>query len=326
MRLDKRYLILGLIVLCALAPMTLDPRGHILRVLAMAMLFAATAQAWNIVGGLANQISLGHAAFFGIGAYTSTLLYLHFGVSPWLGMVAGAALAALAAALLCIPTMALKGHYFALATLAAAEILRVLANSWTSVTGGPVGLTVPFAGNDPLNLQFRSTLHYYWVILGVLVLVSFVFHRMSTGALGYRLRAIRENEAAAEVSGVDTFRIKLTAAMVSAGMTALCGTVFAQFTFFFDPDSVFHLAGISIRMAMIAIIGGLGTVAGPILGAAFLIPLEEFATATFSSAASGAAQLVFGLILIGAILIQPKGIVALWPLVRRGWQHIVGRR
>lgn len=323
-RLRPYLPVLCLIAVAAAVPLVLDPRGHLLRVLAMALLFAAAAQAWNIVGGLANQISLGHAAFFGIGAYTSTLLYLHLGLSPWIGMAAGAGAAALAAAALCIPTMSLKGHYFALATLAFAEVMRVIANSWSDLTGGPVGLTVPLAEPNPLTFQFRSTASYYWIILAALVAISAAFRAMSRGPLGYRLRAIRENEAAAEVSGIDTFRVKLVAAVISAALTAVCGTLFAQFTFFFDPESVFSLPGISVRMAMIAIIGGLGSLSGPILGALFLIPLEEFATSQFSSVASGFAQLVFGAILIAAILIEPRGLTAMGAYLRTWWAKRAG--
>jgi len=301
------------LIAAALLPLVLDPRGHLLRVAAMVLLFAAMAQSWNIVGGLANQISLGHAAFFGLGAYTSTLLFLKLGVSPWIGMFAGALVAAGAAALLSIPTFRLKGHYFALATLAFAEVLRVIANSWADLTGGPAGLSIPFMGSQPMLFAFRSVASYYWIILGLLVVTCAVFYRLSTGALGYKLRAVRENEAAAEVAGIDTFKVKLTASVISAALTAMCGTVFAQFTFFFDPDSIFALSGISVRMAMIAIVGGLGTLGGPIVGALFLIPLEEVANAGLSASAAGLSQFAFGVILIAAILIQPRGLMAYWP-------------
>ncbi|MFG1317475.1 branched-chain amino acid ABC transporter permease [Xanthobacter autotrophicus] len=312
-----RVVLLLFFVAAAVLPLVVDPRGHLLRVAAMVLLFAAMAQSWNIVGGLANQISLGHAAFFGLGAYTSTLLFLKLGVSPWIGMFAGAVVAGAAAALLSIPTFRLKGHYFALATLAFAEVMRVIANSWAGLTGGPVGLSIPFMGTQPAYFAFRAVSSYYWAILGLLVFVCIVFQLLARGAIGYRLRAVRENENAAEVAGVDTFRVKLTASIISAGLTAMCGTVFAQFTFFFDPDSIFSLAGISVRMAMIAIVGGLGTLGGPIIGALFLIPLEEVANAYLSSKAAGLSQLVFGLILIAAILIQPRGIMAFWPKKRR---------
>jgi len=297
----------------ALLPLVLDPRSHLLHVGALALLFAATAQAWNIVGGLANQVSLGHAAFFGIGAYTSTLLYLRLGISPWLGLPAGAVLAGVAAALLSLPTLRLRGHYFALATLAFAEVMRVIANSWTRLSGGPLGLSIPFVGSRPELFAFRSVSAYYWIILVLLVAVCAVFQLFAGRALGYQLRAVRENEDAAEVTGVDTFRVKLTASVVSAMLTGACGTVFAQFTYYFDPDSIFSLAGISVRIAMIAVVGGLGRLGGPIIGALLLIPLDEIANATLSGKAAGLSQLVFALILIAAILIQPRGILALWP-------------
>lgn len=301
------------VVAAALLPFGLDPRGHVLRIAAMALLFAATAQAWNIVGGLANRISLGHAGFFGIGAYTSTLLYLRLGMSPWIGLAAGAALAAIAAALLSLPTVRLKGHYFALATLAFAQVLRVIANSWAGLTGGPLGLSIPFVGSQPLKFSFRTVASYYWIILALLIFSCAVFHLLATGAIGYRLRAVRENEQAAEAAGVDTARVKLTASVVSAALTAVCGTVFAQFTYYFDPDSIFSLPGISVRMAMIVIVGGLGTLGGPILGAVFLIPLEEACNAALSSKAAGLSQITFAVILMAAILIQPRGIMAFWP-------------
>ncbi|MEC8629065.1 MAG: branched-chain amino acid ABC transporter permease [Pseudomonadota bacterium] len=310
-------LLLVLFVAAVLLPLGLDPRGNWLRVMGTVMIFAAAAQAWNIMGGLANQVSLGHAAFFGIGAYVSTLLYINFGISPWIGMLIGALVAAGAGALICLPTLRLTGHYFALATLAFAEVCRVIANSWSSVTGGPVGLTIPFAGDAPLLFQFRSTVPYYYIILALLVVVSVVFWRIQVGAFGYRLRALRETPEAASVVGVNVFRTKMIATMISAALTALCGTVFVQFTFFFDPDSVFSLTTISIRLAMIAIVGGLGTLIGPIIGALFLLPLEEVAITLLSSQASGVAQLAFGVVLIAAILIQPRGLVALGPWIMR---------
>lgn len=295
----------------ALLPFYVDPRGHVLRIAAMALLFAAMSQSWNIVGGLANQVSLGHAAFFGIGAYTSSLLYLRLGISPWLGLVAGAALAGVAAALLSLPTFRLKGHYFALATLAFSEVLRVVASSWTSVTGGPAGLSVPYAADSLALLQFKSTTPYYYIILGALVLICVVFLVIQKSALGYRLRAVKENPDAAEVIGVDTTRVKITAAVISAALTALLGTLYAQFTYFFDPEAVFGIVAISVRAAIIAILGGAGTLAGPLIGAFVIVPLEEFANAALSSRAAGLSQLVFGLMLIAIILVEPRGLLVL---------------
>ncbi|HQS10386.1 MAG TPA: branched-chain amino acid ABC transporter permease [Xanthobacteraceae bacterium] len=299
------------LIAAVVVPSFLDPAGYPIRVLTLTLLFAALGQAWNIVGGLANQISLGHAAFFGIGAYTSTILLIHFNLSPWIGMLAGAALAALAAFLLSFPTMKLRGHYFALATLAFSEVLRVIASSWTSVTGGPAGLSVPYAADSLALLQFKGTTPYYYIILGALVLICVIFLVIQKSALGYRLRAVKENPDAAEVVGVDTTRVKITAAVISAALTALLGTLYAQFTYFFDPEAVFGIVAISVRAAIIAILGGAGTLAGPLIGAFVIVPLEEFANAALSSRAAGLSQLVFGLMLIAIILIEPRGLLVL---------------
>ncbi|WP_420104026.1 branched-chain amino acid ABC transporter permease [Bosea sp. (in: a-proteobacteria)] len=314
----SHWIALALIAGLAIAlPFAFDARGYAIRILCLALLFAAMAQSWNIVAGLANQISLGHAAFFGIGAYTSTLMLIHFGLSPWLGMVAGAALGGFAALLISLPTMRLRGHYFALATLAFGEVMRVIANSWGGLTGGPVGISVPFSQPSFALLQFKETRSYYWLMLAALVLVTLIFVAIKRSRLGYRLRAIKENADAAEVIGVDTTRTKILAAVISGALTACMGTLYAQFQFFFDPDTVFGVASVSVRMAMIAIVGGIGTAAGPILGALFVIPLEEAANQVFSSQAAGLSQLVFGVLLILVILIEPRGFMAIGPRLAR---------
>ncbi len=300
------------IVVLTLLPLTLDPQGYEIRILCIAMLFAALGQAWNIVGGLANQISLGHAAYFGLGAYTSTILLGSFGLSPWLGGTLGMVLATMFALLLSIPTVRLKGHYFALATLAAGEAMRVIANSWSSVTGGPVGISVPYSRESSLwMMQFPTVLPNYYLFLTALVATCAIFWKIQTGALGFRLRAIKENEQAAEVIGVDTYRAKLIASTVSAAITAFLGTLYAQFQFFFDPDTVFGVATISIKMALIAILGGVGTLIGPLLGAAFIIPMEELANSYFGNSIAGLSQFAYGVILIVIILLNPRGLVAL---------------
>ncbi len=293
-------------------PVFLDPQGYTIRVFCIMLLFGALGQAWNIVGGLANQISLGHAAYFGIGAYASTILLKTFGLSPWLGAIVGMVLAVAFALLLSVPTMRLKGHYFALATLAAGEVMRVLANSWSSITGGPVGISVPFLREGSLwMMQFPTVRPNYYLFLVALLIVTYIFWRIKTGALGYRLRAIKENEQAAEVIGIDTFRVKLIASTISAAVTACLGTLYAQFQFFFDPDTIFGVATISVKMALIAILGGVGTVMGPWVGAAFIIPMEEMANSYFGNSAAGLSQFAYGAILILIILLNPYGLIAL---------------
>jgi branched-chain amino acid transport system permease protein len=305
-------LILGVAVIALALGYTLQPRGYAARVVCLILLAAALGQCWNIVGGLANQLSLGHAAFFGIGAYTSTMLQINHGISPWLGMLFGMVLAAFVSLLLSIPTMRLKGPYFSLATLAFAEACRIVATSATGLTGGPQGVSVPFAGNSWMMMQFRGAGPYIPIFTGFLVIVSLVFAYLAHGRMGYLLRAIRENEEAAEVAGVNTLGVKLAGAAISAGLTAVAGTLFAQFTFFIDPDIVFNATSVSIRAALIAIVGGVGLLGGPIAGAVIVVLLEEFLTGYLSNHAAGIAPLIFGMVLIGIVLWRPQGMVSLF--------------
>ena len=293
----------------------LDPRGYPVRVLCLLLLTASMAQSWNIAGGLSHQISLGHAAFFGTGAYTSTILLIVWHVSPWIGMLAGMIVAAAMAWLLAWPTMRLSGPYFALATLAFAEVCRVIANT-LPVTNGAQGISVPFVGNSWGLMQFRASGAYLPLMAGLFALTSIVFAVLSHGRIGYMLRAMKSGEAAAEMAGIDTRQIKLISAAISAGLAAACGTVFAQFTFFFDPETVFGAASVSIRMALIAIVGGMGTLFGPLLGALLIVPLEELLNAWLSDKAAGTAPLVFGLVLVAIVIGRPEGLASL-PFLRR---------
>ncbi|RTL49504.1 MAG: branched-chain amino acid ABC transporter permease [Bradyrhizobiaceae bacterium] len=290
----------------------LEPRGYAVRVVCLILLAASLGQCWNIVGGLANQISLGHAAFFGIGAYTSTMLQINYGLSPWFGLPLGMALAAIVGVLISLPTMRLKGSYFSLATLAFGEACRIVATAATSLTGGPQGVSVPFVGNSWTMMQFRGAGAYIPIFVGLFVVVSVVFMLLAHGRLGYMLRAIRENEDAAEVAGINTLGIRLAGSGISAALTAAAGTMFAQFTFFIDPDIVFSMSSISIRAALIAILGGVGTLAGPVIGALIIVPLEEILSAYLSNRAAGIAPLIFGLILIGIVIWRPTGLVSLF--------------
>ncbi|SFM05814.1 branched-chain amino acid transport system permease protein [Bradyrhizobium sp. NFR13] len=309
----KRWIaILAAIAIAAVLPLLLSPTGYWIRVLTFTLLFAAMAQVWNIIGGLANQTSLGHAAFFGIGAYTSTILVLKFGISPWIGMFAGGFLGGIAALIIAVPTMRLQGHYFALATLAFGEVMRVIANVWTSLTGGPVGLSVPFVPPSIAAYSFKQLLPHAYIALIALIIVTFIFEAIRRSAMGYRLRAIKENPAAAEVIGIDTTKVKLQTAVISGVLMAMLGTLYAQVAVFFDPDTVFSAASISIRVALIAILGGVGTAIGPILGALFIIPVEELMNDLFSSGAAGLSQLIFGVILIAVILWRPRGFITVF--------------
>jgi branched-chain amino acid transport system permease protein len=311
--MSRAGLVATLAVLAAalVAPLWLDPQGYPLRVLTLVLLFAAMGQAWNVIGGLGNQVSLGHAAFFGVGAYTSTILLNTFGITPWVGMFVGGALGVLMGLVIGYPTFRLSGHYFALATLAAGEVMRIIAISWRDLTGGPRGISVPFLGESATMFQFRATTPYYYIMLAALVLVSLIFWEIQRGRTGYFLRALKEHQDAAEVIGVDTFQVKLRVMLLSAFLTALLGTLYAQFQYFFDPDSVFGVASVSVRMALIAIVGGVGALWGPVIGAAFLVPAQELANILLGNSAAGVSQLFYGVLLVAVILLNPRGLIAL---------------
>jgi len=269
--------------------------------------YAFLGQAWNILGGYAGQLSLGHAAFFAIGAYTSAVLAVHYAVSPWLGMFVGAALAALLS--LGIGYLGfrfgLRGFYFILLTLAAAEICRLVALH-VPILGGYTGLFINFTPN-PWQFQFKGKIPYYFIALGFLVFASAVVWLLERSKLGTYLVAIREDEDASEALGVDTFRYKMMAYALSAALTALGGTFYAYFQYYLQPNTVLNLNH-SVDIMIRPIVGGMGTILGPILGSLLLELLGEFSRTYFAGATAGLSVVIYGVLLIIVVLFLPRGV------------------
>jgi len=283
---------------------------YVVHILVLILFFAYLGTAWNILGGYAGQFSFGHAAFFGLGAYTSTLLLVRAGVSPWLGFWAGGLVAA---AFGCFAgylafRYGLRGPYFALVTLAFAEMLRLIAVNWMGI-GGPMGILIPLppGGDSWWRLQFREKLPYYYVMLGLLALVLWLTRRLERSRLGYTLAAIRENEDAAEASGVDTQRAKLAAMALSSFLTALGGTFYAQYFSFVDPTLAFGVP-VSVEILLRPIVGGPGTLVGPLLGSLVLTPLSEL-TRWAIRGRPGVDVMIYGAILVLVITFLPRGLV-----------------
>ncbi len=274
-------------------------------------LFGALAVAWDLIGGYAGQLSLGHAAFFALGAYTSVILFQLRGLTPVLGGLLGAGLAAAVAGGIGYVVFRLRGVFFAMATIAFAEITRALLLHFRSLTQGDNGLAIPYTGDRPLALMFRSEVPFYYIGLGLLLLALVVVQAVRRSRVGYYLRAIRDDQEAAESLGVVSRRAKLWALELSATLTALAGTVYAFDIGFINPDSTASLP-LSIEIAIMAIIGGVGTLLGPVVGAGVIVALNQ-ATNAWLGARGGASTALYGLLLMAAVLIQPAGLAAFWP-------------
>ena len=305
-------------VLLALAMFPLGIRdGSWLNIAILVLLYAGLAQAWNILGGFAGQVSLGIAAFFGLGAYTSTVLLDRWNVSPWLGMPAGAVVAAVFAVAVFFPFFRLGGHYFAIATIALSEIMLVLFSNWGFVRGAR-GITIPFIRGEnrrPTDswtyLQFNdSRVPYYYVVLGLAVLAVALAVAVGRSKLGYYLRAIKNDQQAARSLGVPVLRYKLIAVALSAAITAVFGTFYAQYLLFIDPETTMRLE-LSVLIALVAILGGVGTVVGPLLGAVVLIPLSEVTRSQLGGSGNTLDLVLYGGLIILISVFQPNGLVAL---------------
>jgi len=283
-------------------------------VLIMIFLYGALAVAWNILAGYCGQISLGHAVFFGIGAYTSTLLVARAGLTPWAGMAAGAALAVGVSQLIGFPVFRLRGHYFAIATIAVGEIVQTLVINW-DWAGGARGVFVPIKRPDSLlNFQFhQSKAVYYYIALGLLLLSLAEARRLERSRHGYYFRAIRDDQEAAASLGIHVAREKRRAIAVSAALTALGGTFYAQYLLFIDPESVFPLS-LSILICLVAVLGGVGTLWGPVLGAAVLVPLSEYTRVWLGGSGKALDLLIYGGLIMLIATVQPAGLMG---LVRR---------
>jgi branched-chain amino acid transport system permease protein len=277
----------------------------------MIFLYGALAVAWNLLAGYCGQISLGHAVFFGLGAYTSSLLVREAALTPWVGMLVGAAVAVAVSQVIGYPVFRLRGHYFAIATIAVGEIVQAIFINW-EWTGGARGLYLPLKRPDSwLNLQFHtSKAPYYYIALGLLALALAVSARVERTRTGYRFRAVREDQDAAASLGVHVAREKLRAMALSAALTALGGAFYAQYVLYIDPESVFPLS-LSILICLVAVVGGVGTLWGPVLGAAILVPLSEGTRIWLGGSGKALDLVIYGGLIMVISAVQPAGLLGL---------------
>jgi branched-chain amino acid transport system permease protein len=289
------------------------PRDVLIRI----FLFATLAQAWNILAGYCGQISLGHAIFFGTGAYTSGVFVARDVASPWAAMLVGALFAVVLSQVVGAPVFRLRGHYFAIATIAVGEIVHILAVNWDYI-GAARGLYIPIKRPDSLvNFQFhQSKAVYYYIVLGLLLLGLGVTRLIERSRLGYYFRAVREEQDAAASLGVPVARTKRVAFAISAALTATCGTFYAQYLLFIDPESVLPLS-LSILICLVAVLGGVGTLWGPLIGAVVLIPLGEVTRIYLGGTGKALDLVIYGALIMIVSVVQPAGLVGIARRFRR---------
>jgi branched-chain amino acid transport system permease protein len=286
------------------------------------MLYATLGTAWGIIGGYAGQHSIGQAAFVGIGAYTSTLLYMKLDISPWIGLVAGMALSGVVAAVIGYPLFrfGLKGDYFALGTVALGLIIFELTNSFSTITGGSQGIPIKYEEN-PLNFQFPNRTVYYYIIFVIWIAAVVISYRLRRSRLGFEMLAVRDDEIAASRGGISVMKAKMSAFVIAAIISSAAGTFFAQFILFLDPGTVMSLA-ISVQIVLVSVLGGMNSYLGGTLGALILIPVSQLLASTFNQR-PGTDLALYGVVLIVLMIFMPNGILG---LLRKSpkWRKVIG--
>jgi len=310
MKKNVTLAMLGIVLLVFPLVIQSDYYQHLIII---ALMWVVIGSSWNLLAGYTGQVSFGHAIFFGIGAYTSGILFSKFGISPWWGMLLGGIASMAIGLFVGWVCFRLRGPYFALATLAGGEIFRLIATNWESLTEGMVGiLIIP---------SFESKLPYYYIALFLAAGCIFVIYIIMQSKWGYYFVSIRENQDAAESLGINTTLYKNVSLLVSSMFTGTAGAFYMNYMGFIDPQVVFSLHYISIMAILVGIVGGVATIMGPGVGAFIMVGVQEtFRSAFFGMAPqwiSEAHALVFGLLVIFVIMFLANGIVGDWDKIKR---------
>ena len=310
----SRSFVLGAIFIAIIAAMPALPfvNDYILAVTVRALIFIALGQAWNVVAGIGGLLSLGHGVFLGIGCYATGILFNEYGLPPWLGVWVGALISIAIALAMGTMTLRMRGVFFALATIAVSLALDQLARHYVDLTGGDNGLALKFLGNSLWFMQSRTPTPFVYAGLVFVVGYYWITRWILGSKFGLEMRAVRDDETAAAAAGIPVFRTKLLGLLVSAVMTSVAGTVYIQSYQAIDPETAFGLSQ-AIQLQLPALIGGLGTSWGPIVGGAVMIVLSE--TTNYGSTKIGVAGidiLVYGLLLLAVVMYAPKGIMGVF--------------
>jgi len=309
----------AVLALAAMLPLVLS--SYYLHIIILSLVYVALASSWNIVGGMAGQISLAHSLFIGIGAMLASALLLKLGINMWLGLVISAAVSAvLGAAIAWIDFRFRLGHLsFVLITLAFAEMGGIIVEGWDFL-GGASGLMLPRDTGNYLAFQFGGGRGAYWVMLALAAICVLINVAILNAPLGYYLRTIRDNEKAAQAIGVNILRYKITAMVISAVLASIVGTAYARYLTFADPYLLISPV-ITIEIVLFATVGGLGRAYGPALGALLLVPLGEILRGKFGSTLPGLHYFIYGIVVITVIRLTPRGLLSYFELMSARWHR-----
>lgn len=317
--LKQNAFALVLLALFIIAPLTFGSSADMQNILVYILIYAMVGEGWNLISGFTGQTSFGHAGYFGIGAYTVAVLGNYYNIVPWLGMLAGALIATAMAFLINYKLFRLKGHYFAIATLAVCEILRTIFSRWDYVGSGD-GIKILFRPENKLlwlALDVKNRLPFLYATLAVFVLVFILCRWLENGKMGYYWKAIRESHEVAESIGINPQNYKVYAMMISAAIAAVGGGFYVQFFKYVD-SAVFSL-NVSMIFVLVTVLGGIGNVHGPIIGSIIYYGLELIMRRAMGGGTSGINLIIFGILLVVVVCYQPKGIVGIY-------EDIVNRR
>lgn len=306
-RQQKLVIIGGVILSLIVLPLFIES-SFLMNVFLFIFLFAAMGSGWNIIGGYTGQFSIGHAVMFAIGAYTTAVLFVYFGISPLVGILIGGVIATLWGILLGATTFHLRYHYFAMATLASALIALIVFQRWEWV-GGAGGIEYPIDTlGDQFSLTYRGKEPYYYIFGGYLLIVLSVVYILDKSKLGIYLQTIKLDEDAAKNAGLHTYRYKLYAMGLSSCIVGIAGGLFVQLELFVNPEMTLRILR-NIEIILIPVIGGVGTVFGPLIGAVIFVPVQEYARARLGATYTGLGWTVIGVILLLISIYRPGGIL-----------------
>lgn len=311
-KLTPKRIGFGVLALAAAAAILVFPQvvsNYYVSIMCQCLLFACFGVSWNMIGGYGAQISWCHSAFVAMGAYCNFILASNFNISPWLTMPLGMAVSYLLATLIGYGTFRLRGPYFSIATIAFAEACRLSINYFKSITKGSAGIYVTYRGHSLSALTFKNDIPFYYISLVLLIVILAITYIFTQSRTGKFLGAIKGDEDAAESLGIETFKVKLHAFQASAVFCAMAGAIYASFMTYISPTAICGM-DLSIKIGIVAIVGGVGTLFGPVLGAFIVVPLIELTSKLLG--AVGGSQLLYGLLLILIVIFRPQGVISLF--------------